>query len=350
MKASVEESVSQASVTSTIFKPSALCVQDPFELSHNLTQNVSVETLRSFIQSCREAYAILSSNSEQTKDGCVTKSSAFIELFSVPADANERPRKSYYSFTIPYVSSVTVPYTSLEQTCKFITDLLNNKLQIMCEFQPDKQTDECMPTQEQTSENEIGDNSMCIDEDAATNEDFSLTSRKRPHAEESSNDLGVKRIKSNYESGNTTFTFLCKATQITWQNRRRQRRLQTANDDVVNSSGSCGHESIETEETDSLGHETIRSTEQNRQLFLQNVRDSKISGMEVSSPSFNTSIGLPLMEFKLTINEHIDKESNLNAQEQCNIMLTHLRGSLQHFAKFYAFFKKFVVQNVTECM
>lgn len=367
LKASIEESVSQVSVKSTIFRPSALCVQDPFELSHNLTQNVTVETLQSFVQSCREAHTILSNNSEQTVDGCVTKTSAFIELFTLPADTNQRSRKSFYSFTIPYVKSATIPYTPLQQTCKFIADLLNNELQIICEFQADKRADECMPTENVisnveslTGENEIGDDSMCVDEDVSINEEFSLVSRKRPHDGESSNDLGVKRMKSNNESGNTTFTFLCKGTQITWENRRRQRRIHTANDDAVNNTEHCGHESAVTNEANSLGEEITQSREQNQQSFLQNVPDksnTSTSRMEVSSPDINTDIGhttfsvLPVIEFKLTISELTDKGSSPSAHQQCNVVLTHSGGSLQHFANFYAFFKKFVVHNVAdECV
>ena len=218
----------------------------------------------------------------------------------LPADTNQRSRKSFYSFTIPYVKSATIPYTPLQQTCKFIADLLNNELQIICEFQADKRADECMPTENVisnveslTGENEIGDDSMCVDEDVSINEEFSLVSRKRPHDGESSNDLGVKRMKSNNESGNTTFTFLCKGTQITWENRRRQRRIHTANDDAVNNTEHCGHESAVTKEANSFGEEITQSREQNQQSFLQNVPDksnTSTSAMEVSSPDINTNI------------------------------------------------------------
>ena len=343
LKASIEESVSQVSVKPT-FKPSVFCVQDPFELSHNLTQNVSEETLRSFIQSCQEAYTVLSNSSEENKDGSViTKPSAFIELFSVPVGANQRAKKSYFSFTIPYLSTTTLPHTPLEQMCKFITNLLNNKLQIICEFYPNPATDD--PNQSQKlgslpTENEVADNSMCVDE-----EDVSLvTSRKRPHEEES---FTVKRIKRDHESGNTTFCFLCKSLQVTWQNRRRQRRLQSANEDSKNSAE--GSRSVETKEMNILGNETVQNRDQNPEQLSQNFTENSptsASRMEVSSPAFETNDDIPVMEFKLTISD--DKGSNSSADKQCNVVLTHLRGSLQHFANFYAFFKKFVVQSLTE--
>ena len=350
LKTSIGETVSQVS-RKPFFKPSVLCVQDPFELSHNLTQNVSEETLREFIQACQEAYTVLSNNSEQTKDGCATKTSSFIELFSVPVCANQRAKKSYFSFTIPYVSNSAFPHTPLEQTCRFITDILNNKLQMVCELCPDKAREETTPNQDQShgleslpGKNETGDNnSMCVDED------FSLiTSRKRPHEEESTSDLGVKRMKSDHEGGNATFSFVCKSLQITWQNRRRLRRLQTANEDTMSTNSSEGCRSVETEETSSLdGVETTQNMEQNSEQVLQNVaHTSHTSRMEVSSPTFNTNVSVPVMEFKLTISDNED--SNLSPHQKCNVVLTHLGGSLQHFANFYAFFKKFVVQNLVE--
>ena len=86
--------IPQSSVNATVFKLSAVCVQDPLELSHNLTQHVSGETLRIFIQSCREAHKNLSSNSQLTTDGRMTRASGFIELFLLPADSNQKVSKS----------------------------------------------------------------------------------------------------------------------------------------------------------------------------------------------------------------------------------------------------------------
>jgi hypothetical protein len=59
----------------------------------------------------------------------------------LPADTNQRSRKSFYSFTIPYAKIATFPHTPLQQTCQFIADLLNNELQIICEFQADKRAE-----------------------------------------------------------------------------------------------------------------------------------------------------------------------------------------------------------------
>ena len=364
LKAGIKESLPQSSVNATVFKLSAVCVQDPLELSHNLTQHVSGETLRIFIQSCREAHKNLSSNSQLTTDGRMTRASGFIELFLLPSDSNQKVSKSFYSFTIPCVRSETFSCSSLEQTCKFVVNLLNSDLRIASEFQPNMKTEERTPAlnlESMTDEKELGSN-MCMDEDAAISEDFLWTStRKRPHGVESFNDLGAKRVKSCDESGNTVFSFLCKASQITWQNRRRQRRHQTTpNDGAANSVEDGRREIAEMEVAIPHGREITETKEENLQSYSQNLAtqshasDSTVC-IEVLSPSFdpntgqNTSNSPPVIEFKLTISEHADKGSSAIFNQQCDVVLTHLAGSLQDFANFYAFFKKYVAQKIAEC-
>ena len=52
-----------------------------------------------------------------------------------------------------------------------------------------------------------------------------------------------------------------------------------------------------------------------------------------------------MIEFKLTISELTDRGLSPSAHQQCNVVLTHSGGSLQHFANFY------VVHNVAhECV
>ena len=333
------ESVSRVSVKSATFKPSVLCVQDPLELSHNLTQNVSEETLENFIQSCRKAFTILSNKSEQTNDTRATKTSPFMELFTITVDTNQRSRKSY-SFTIPYVSSTTLSYTPLQQTGKFIADLLSNHLQMSCEFQPGTDeystAEDAIPKDEILTKSETGDDGMCVDEDTAIdNKDIFGISRKRTHEEKHCNGLAAKRMKTDNQNEMTSLAFLCAAKQITWQNRRRQRRQQTANDEGYR------RESAETEEAGIHSDEAALP-------ILQNVSDqlrASTSRMEVS----HNTVGVSVLEFKLTINEQNNQGLSLSAHPQCNVVLTHLRGLPQHFANFFAFFKKFVVQNITEC-
>ncbi|XP_028405404.1 speckle targeted PIP5K1A-regulated poly(A) polymerase-like [Dendronephthya gigantea] len=362
LKVGIKESLPQSAVNATLFKLSAVCVQDPLELSHNLTQHVPGETLRTFIQYCREAHRSLSSDSQLTTDD-ITKASGFIKLFSLPTDSNQKASKSFYPFTIPCVRSETFSCSSLEQTCKFVVNLLNSELKIASEFQPDMG---CTPApntvlnpESMTDENAL-DSNMCMDEDTAISEGLlSTSSRKRPHRAENSNDTSAKRMKSCDESGNTAFSFLCKASQITWQNRRRERRLQMpkAKDGTANS-GRRG-EIAEMEVAIPLGKEITETGEKSLQSFSQNIASqSHASGstrrMEVSSPSFdantdqNTSNSLPVIEFRLTISEHAGKRSSSMFNQQCDVVLTHLGGPLQQFANFYAFFKKYVAHKITE--
>lgn len=349
----VESSLQPEGTKSVIFRPSALCVQDPFELCHNLTQNVSVETLTSFVKACQEAYNTLSKNStEQRKEVGFVKTSSIIELFTQPSDAKQKSKKSSYMFTIPCVKSEICVNPPIRQTCKFIMDILSELNITMYEIQPDERADMCRllkkaATKVEPSNDVSGteDDMMCVDEDTTCKQDFSLASRKRPHEIESSNDGDAKRLKSNHESETTTYAFLCSASQITWQNRRRQRRLQAANNDMIDG---FGQKSTETTERSNREEEM---TLNKQPLVVPGSATTSSSPVPMCLPHGDTNeksetVVPNVIEFQITISENTDEGASLSARQQCNVVLNHLKGSFQHFSNFYAFFKKFTVQNI----
>ncbi|XP_046847249.1 uncharacterized protein LOC124440769 isoform X2 [Xenia sp. Carnegie-2017] len=239
---------------SRIFELSPLCVQDPFDLSHNLTQNISMETLELFCKFCREAKILLSccfdaqpNNAERN----LKKSDGFIDLFLVPNNEERKSDKHVYSFKIPYVSSTYIPLSPLEKTSKFVLNLLKNDLRIICERLNEKVEEEAGiigPTpltkemnddlesgkikREKQNKNIVLEEIVLISGHSAIKEDVSSFSCKRRRdygeKEEQYSNHG-KRLKMDVEKEKKFFDFLCVAYEVSWLNRRRQRRVHAIN-------------------------------------------------------------------------------------------------------------------------
>ena len=224
-----------------LFKLSPLCVQDPFELSHNLTQGVSVDVLRHFIQSCMDAYSSLTDSGGTRSAGTSTSKTeaniGFLELFTLPTGISEKQKKVVYSFSIPLLPSVLKSNERKEvrdrfkQTCEFVTDTLTRDLQVSCESQLSglyTQGDHVIEISRDTSFYRL-ENNVC----PVAGEDACSSSLKRAGEEDGRTEAGdVKKAKyCDRKEGDISFLLLCKVVQVTWQNRRKQRRLKKHNDD-----------------------------------------------------------------------------------------------------------------------
>ena len=84
----------------TEFKVSPLCIQDPFELVHNLTQNISASALKHIIELMKTAHRIC-----KDLNGCIDgphNSSKFLDLLTVCRSTKKRKTSHCHSFFVDY--------------------------------------------------------------------------------------------------------------------------------------------------------------------------------------------------------------------------------------------------------
>lgn len=370
LKHDIAENIIQTSEKPSIFKITPLCVQDPFELSHNLTQSVPVEILRRFIQSCMDAHSTLSQNPTETSTASSSSTSkeAFLDLFTVPTEVTTKPQKVVYSFAMPLLSSTSKHKESettadqLQRTCEFIMDTLTRDLQVSCELQSSECTTPIQNAVESSWTEISGSEGKHVGEikHSGLNEEACQFSRKRPREEERPTErTNVKKVKSSDQSENTSFLLHCKASTITWQHRRRQRRLRTQSENArndtdvdsgltntVENGGNCSANESTKDAMD------IEETELNQtQLHKSPEKLNANSSYEHTSPSaFNKnaeSNSQPLIEFTVKIGER-SLEIGKRVCGECFVVLSYLDGSIHHFANFYAFFKKYVITKSAE--
>jgi hypothetical protein len=271
--------------TSIVWKTTPICVQDPFELTHNVTQNIGVSSLRSIIQSMMDACRICSTFASS---GQLTNSDGIAALFRNSSKmSTKRKKKDGYTFSvylcsktdidkvsslqIPSVAMVCSSFSSSKELFDGFCKYLENELQIKCNLESDCEQ-----------------------------------------------DVGSK------------FSATCTALINTWTHCRRERRkIMKGKDDLVVASGD-------------LIQESETKTQSREQSSLSTDEPSQAEG----PPSHKHDDDKPILVFRLIL--HVNKDSLNKDSTECVVKLEHLDGpELQTFENFYAFFKKQVATLFT---
>lgn len=370
LKHDITDNIMSSSDKVNFFKVSPLCVQDPFELSHNLTHSITVEILRRFIQACIDAHSVLTESSKgastASSSPVATIQETFLELFTVATGLPEKPKKVVYSFKIP--SQLILPEHEeseasvdllLQKICNFITETLTEDLLVSCELRSSESSPvKCLDRNSDCDRcfDNTADSAQC-----SKDEEVCQTSGKRAREDdEHAERMDVKKVKTCDQSENS-FILVCKASHITWQNRRRQRRLQRQGENIeVDESQSlkislpntvanpmmCQIDEM-TRCSKSTGETGLDNALQ--QTSPQNVswKHTTPSTLDQNRVHSTDKIYQPLLEFMLKI-ELISDGREVPNQAECNVTLSYLDGSIHHFSNFYAFFKKFVITKLAE--
>lgn len=136
----------------TEWKTTPLCVQDPLELSHNLTQNVGVSSLRDIIQYMIDGRNIcqrLSTNGQMNLSGT---DRGIVQLFKYePRTVSKKHKKDGYSFTVCLTNkqhSTSNPgiimsnFSSVKGFFESLCRYLENELNVECTLSSDKQAED----------------------------------------------------------------------------------------------------------------------------------------------------------------------------------------------------------------
>lgn len=84
--------------TGTTWKTTAICVQDPFELTHNVTQNIGVPSLKNIIHCMMSGLRVCSTF---PSDGHLTESDGIATFFAGASKVpTKRKKKEGYSFSV----------------------------------------------------------------------------------------------------------------------------------------------------------------------------------------------------------------------------------------------------------
>lgn len=263
--------------TGTIWKTTPICVQDPFELTHNVTQNIGVPSLRNIIHCMMYGFRVCST---LPSDGHLTESDGIASFFSSPSKApTKRKKKEGYSFSV-----------------------------YLCKNSP---LDEAIPA---------AGGIVCL-KHSTPQELFDVFCKYLEHDLQMRCDL---EGDGSEQDSRGIFSVKFTASTNTWTHCRRERRKSKGKDDFLTASEE-GKSCITSPESSLVQDSDTKTLE-----------EAKIG----AHPSHQEEDkNKPVLVFKLILSEK--KDSSEGKSRECVVKLEHIDGAgLQTFENFYAFFKK----------
>lgn len=258
IKSAIEASKSNPSNSTWVFKVGPACIQDPIELSHNVSQNLMIppftNLLKKFSVVSDSLQILLSTETVGAK--CADSNFDFLQLFK----STKPPIKKAHLYAVDInseqasVINKLVPGQFLfeNQTVKSVVTILEKELAFECacisedpEIQLNTSDDAvihkatditAVPAGEQKPEIQRRGvkRSLCDPE-------IVLAAAKRPRTQDS-----ISSVDSNISEGEAQISmqYQCKSTSNTWTNRRKMRR-QAAGMESSTTPVDYAHEPIE---------------------------------------------------------------------------------------------------------
>lgn len=142
----------EETVSSSAWKTTPLCVQDPFELTHNLTQNVAAGSLKDIVQCMIDSRNICKKVLTEGYSNTTAKDKGIVKLFKYcPRTTSKRHKKDGYAFTVCLAKRsensstggiVLSTFSSFKSFFESLCDYLEKELKISCIVNSDGQSKE----------------------------------------------------------------------------------------------------------------------------------------------------------------------------------------------------------------
>ena len=200
----------------------AILIQDPFKLSHNVSQNLSANGMTIFLDFFKKIGNLQNLNDEN--------SFSLIKLFTRTVDTGKHPRKkrkrnrsSVYTITLPNCNHVSDGslYCCYDRVKAILTEDLHMQL-IKTDNEEQSQASLCF-------QNKEVDKAMCVFSNngasvpVEVSQTDNIANKKRKYStDECEADTKNKRVKTELPE---CIDFIACAYTDTWTNRRKQRRL-----------------------------------------------------------------------------------------------------------------------------
>ena len=208
----------------TEFKISPMCIQDPFELVHNLTQNVTVSALKHIVELMKTANRICT-NVNDSGDNPNDNTSKLLDLLTVCRSSKKRKSSHCHSFFVEYqdislqafAGSHNSKLTTPKEIFLFIIDTLEREFGFKCEMKScDSEKDS--DSSQVTLPVKVADACHSL-EDAP--EGCFTDSGKNSDANEEGDQARKSNENDNIEDN---LSAICTAFENTWTHCRRERR------------------------------------------------------------------------------------------------------------------------------
>ena len=321
----------------TEFKISPMCVQDPFELMHNLTQNITVSTLKHIIELMKTAHRICTDLND-SGDNPSNNTNKLLDLLTVCRSSKKRKSSHCHSFFVEYqdislqalTGSLNAKLTTPWEIFLFVTDSLEREFGFKCEkklcdsekdsdlsqvTQPVKMSQACHSLQGTPAE-------RCTD-----NGKDSDANKERDHARKSEQN---NKIADNLSA-------ICTAFENTWTHCRKERRKSFQSQRLQKNEKGETVEEVSLLDEKSEQTYPKKSVERTHQISSSCWQPEKLANVSM--------VASPILIFQLTVNSSPGKDLKAG----CTVSMEHAEsGDFQLFGNFFSAYKNYFMGLMTK--
>ena len=332
------------------FKISPLCVQDPFELTHNLTQNVPASLLKHIVELLKDAHKICSEINNEKE-----KKISLLDLLTVCKTTKKRKSTISHSFFVSFHEADALKLATYKSVFLFIVETLEKEFGLKCERKGNsaKRQRSC----EQLSETPLSKRQridwqcsvMAQDTQVSKeSQDADCVNRTSGCVMNSTNidkQESVKKTEHTDDSGEV-FSLICTAFENTWTHSRRERRKHKLSQNQMKEREKTEGEDIKIHADDSQ----VKSGTVSHEICDASSSSTHSASRQVEGSKNVNSIASPILVFGLRVEGSPQNTSNVAG---CTVVMEHVESQdFQLFGNFFSAFKRHfmgLLQNTQAC-
>ena len=320
------------------FKISPLCVQDPFELTHNLTQNVPGSLLKHIVELMKDAHKICS----EINNGKEKKIS-LLDLLTVCKTTKKRRSTNCHSFFFSFHEAGSLKLATSKSVLMFIVETLEKEFGLKCERKGNsaKRQRSC----EQQSETPLSKRQRIDWQCSVMSRDTQVSKESQDidsvngtsgcvvKSTNTDKQENVKKTECTDDNGEI-FSLICTAFENTWTHSRRERRKHKLSQNHMKERENTEGEEIKMPADDSQ----VKSGTVSQEICEASSSSTHSASRQFKGSKNVNSIASPILVLELRVEGSPQNTPNVPG---CTVVMEHVESQdFQLFGNFFSAFKR----------
>ena len=320
------------------FKISPLCVQDPFELTHNLTQNVPASLLKHIVELMKDAHKLCSEINNEKE-----KKFSLLDLLTVCKTTKKRRSTNCHSFFVSFHEAGSLKLATSKSVFLFIVETLEKEFGLKCVRKGNsaKRQRSC----EQLSETPLSKRQRIdwhcsvmaqdtqVSKESQDTDSVNRTSGCLVNSTNIDEQENVKKTEHTDDNGEV-FSLICTAFENTWTHSRRERRKRKLSQNQMKEREKTQGEEIKIPADDSQ----VKSGTVSQEICDASSSSTHSASRQVEGSKNVNSIASPILVFELRVEGSPQNTSNMAG---CTVLMEHVESQdFQLFGNFFSTFKR----------
>ena len=320
------------------FKISPLCVQDPFELTHNLTQNVPGSLLKHIVELMKDAHKLCSEINNEKE-----KKISLLDLLTVCKTTKKRKSTISHSFFVSFHEAVSLKLATSKSVFLFIVETLEKEFGLKCERKGNSAKRQ--RSFEQLSETPLSKRQridwQCsvmpqdnqVSKESQDTDSVNRTSGCLVNSTNIDEQENVKKTEHTDDNGEV-FSLICTAFENTWTHSRRERRKHKLSQNQMKEREKTEGENIKMPADDSQ----VKSGTVSQEICEAPPSSTHSASRQFKGSKTVNSIASPILVFELRVEGSPQNTPNVAG---CTVVMEHVESQdFQLFGNFFSAFKR----------